>query len=676
MRRPILTAYFSAALVIAALFSAAADIVVLDAFYRPDRMLPEWNYYYSSSYKPGDVPPSPAASGALCVYVKNTGSSSVTISDFTINGQGLANGIRCDTNRQYRCDVYACSVYYPSVRQVLVDAGVPIWWRIDPNPIPAGGTAEIYVRMRNRVITTLACTIVPSSGSAVPVSISVTNNDIPRIAGYAMSSDMSTLYLYLRHPVKGTAPTQILVDGVDKTSGCVMGSDSNLDIVPVRCSLGSSFARGSFHTFQAVYSDGSKATAGLRVFYDNFKCATWGCPPLANDTEKRAELIDRGNHSINLFTAGVGDLSDYLKSAEGKSIMDQYGMKVASYYVDADRIYAYFLCDEPDVGDYNVQTNVAPTVYDRIGCLAQSLWEMARQAKTNYSSVPSMLNVDETYKPSNWYIYGHVADVLSTDPYYSQVLCDVFWKRPWQIPVFTKAIYEYAHAATANAGCEPRRLHVIMNVCRKQETDPARVFRYATPEQHRLEAYYCLAAGAKEFGYWWLSVDPSAYNGLGKRDEPGSAALWREIGLTNAEAGIASQVLVNSCPTVMPISTNPGSLWMRALVSGVDTLVLIGVNDDHANDQAGTIIRQIPNAQASFALPSWLTSPTHVFEVSYKGITDVPYSVTAGSINLNIGRVDVSKMIIVTKNSSLKASLQSIYTSTYLPRIQTIIQVP
>lgn len=652
--------------------SAFGAVEILQAFYRPDRMLPEWNYFYSSAFKPGDTPPTVAASGALCIYVKNTGSSAVTISDVTINGQGLANGIRCDPDKLYRCDVTACSVYYPSVRQVLVDAGVPIWWRVDPNAIPAGGTAEIFVRMRTRVLTTLSVAVLSGTSTVASASIPVTNNNIPRVAGYAMSPDMTKLFLYLRHPVRGTLPTQILVDGVDRTSSCTMAGDSAVEITPVRCNLPSAFVRGSYHVFQAVYSDGSIATTGLRVFYDNFKCATWGSPTLANDTEKHNELVDRGNHSVNLFTVGTGDLSDYLKTTAGGTIMDQYGIKFAPYDPTGSRVYAYFICDEPDVGEYAVKTNVAPTAYDRVGTLAQSLWGMVQQKKANYSHIPSMLNVDETYKPQNWYIYGQLPEVFSTDPYYTQVLCDVFWKRPWQIPIFSKAIYEYAHAASANAGCEPRPLHVIMNTAR-YKTD-TQIFRWGTPEEKRLEAYYCLAAGAKQFGYWWLSVDPT-FEGLGKRTEPGSAALWREIGLINAEAGIASQVLVNSCPAEMSFS-GPGQLWTRALVSGVDTLVLICVNDDHVNDQAGTVVRPIANADLSFSLPGWLTSPTHVFEVDYTGVRDVPYGIATGRMTLNLGRVDLTRMIILTKDNTLKSSIQSQYTGTYASRVQAIMPLP
>jgi len=70
-----------------------------------------------------------------------------------------------------------------------------VWWRVDPNPIAAGGTAQIFVRMRERVLTTLSCSIVGTSGSSVPVSIAITADDVPRVAGYALSSDSTKLYM-------------------------------------------------------------------------------------------------------------------------------------------------------------------------------------------------------------------------------------------------------------------------------------------------------------------------------------------------------------------------------------------------------------------------------------------------------------------------------------------------
>ena len=83
-------------LVLSAL-AASAAIEVLDAFYRPDRMLPEFFYLWSNTYRLGDDPPSYDNSGQLCVYIRNTGTSSVTISDAQLQGISLTQAIGCET---------------------------------------------------------------------------------------------------------------------------------------------------------------------------------------------------------------------------------------------------------------------------------------------------------------------------------------------------------------------------------------------------------------------------------------------------------------------------------------------------------------------------------------------------------------------------------------------------
>lgn len=668
-RRRVHILCLAAVIVLLNALAASAAIEILDATYRPDYERPEFAAFWKDWYNWGDQYVTYQASGALAIYVKNNGSSSVTISDLTINGTGLADGIRCNTTKTYKdgCDLYPCSVYYPSVKQVLVDAGEPIWWRIEPNPVPAGGTAEIFVRMRTRVLTTLSL-VVQSSAGNVSASVTVTNNAAPRIAGIGMSSDSTKAYLYLRHPESGKQPTQVFVDGVDKTSSCTIFGDADFNISPLVCNLGSALGRGTFHCFRAVYSDGSKAVDGLRIYYDDFKYGRWGGPPSSGLDDQLAHLTDMGIHSMNLQVNGWGAIGDAPKTTEGRAIMDQYGIRKAVTDPTADRLYAIFLCDEIDAGDSNVPTNIVPAT---IGALSQDMSNRAQGFKTNYAQYPTMLNLAANFKPYNHYIYGHVPDVLSVDPYYQSRLSDAYWKRPNLRALYSKATYIYAVASSCQAGCEPRRLHVILN-CARDYSDTYGVFRWGTPEEKRVEAYYALAAGAKEIDYWWFTA-AAANEGIGDAKEPGSAALWREMGLIGAEAGIASPLIVNSCPVQTAI-TKPGKLWVRSLVCGVDTLLLICVNDDYVSTEVGTTVRPIKNADVSLDLPDWI-APAGVFEVDYRGVRDVGYDVAGGKINLHLGGVDLTRMIVITGDSTLKSALQSRYTNVYGPRVSQIVSL-
>lgn len=669
--RPLRLALLLAALALLAQHPVSAGLDILHASYRPDWMLPEWNYFYSSSYKPGDVPGARIQGGHICVYLYNNGTSSVTVDDLTINGQGLKNGILCDTSKAYRCDLNACSVYYggSGPRTTLINAGEPVWWRIEPSSIPAGGVGEVVVRMRSTVAGTLSCNVVPTSGSSVPVSISVSGAAAPRIVDHCYQSGTNKLYLYLRHPQKGKVPTAVYLDQNNVTSNCTFAADTDIDVVSVKISLSSALSRGSYHVFRADYDDGSKASFGLRVYSDGFKYATFNAPDLANETEQRDFLLDLARHSVNLLTMGTGSLSDYLKTTAGKAILDQYGIKKSHEEKTTDRLYSIFTCDEPDCGEPSVSSTVAP--YNKTGTLAQSMIYRIRDSyRGSYAIYPTLVNVDGSDCPYNWYTWGHVADMFCHDGYYLSRL-NSSYDEPWRLPFFMKCTWRYASAQTAKVACEPRREHIIMECVRWQEDGTVK--RWPTPAENHIMAYYSIAAGAKELGYWWLvELNNTSDGSNGLADQPGSVALWREMGLVGAELGTVGNLIVNSTPAVFPV-TAPGNLWVRSLVSGVDTIMLICVNDDYTNDQAGTIIRPVQNAQVSFDLPSWLASPTDVFEVNYNGIHDVSSTIAGGKLTMELGKVDVTRMLIITKDSTLRSTLQSLYTSTYGPRVAELM---
>ncbi|MGB9619383.1 MAG: hypothetical protein ACPL7K_03100, partial [Armatimonadota bacterium] len=424
--------------------------------------------------------------------------------------------------------------------------------------------------------------------------------------------------------------------------------------------------------FQAVYDDGSKASDGCRVYYDNFKHGVWGGPSFSSDEEQHQWFHNLERHSINLQKGGQGG---WYKTSDGRAHLAAAGFKFLHEDPSTPDLYSIFLCDEPDAGEGNVPTSVSPY---QVGALAHSLNNLSQSFKTNYARCPTNLNLDGSFKPYNYYVYGHVPDILSVDPYYQTRIVDSYWNPSLAktMPWYRKATYIYAVASTCQAACEPGRLHVILNSCRKHQNDDEahRVFRWATPEEKRIEFYYALAAGAKEIAYWWMTpvgINQDGFSGIGWATEPGSAALWREIGLLGAEAGTVSQLIVNSCPVGTEI-TKPGRLWARVLLSGTSTMLLLCVNDDYACTDTGTTIRSIDNAEVSLDLPDWI-SPNQVFEVDYKGIRDVPYSVANGRIELHLGRVDVTRMIIITDDAALKSALQSVYSATYGPRVAELI---
>lgn len=670
-----------AALVLMAALPASCALEVLDSYYRPDIAVPEYHYFWNSGYAPGNEPPNYILSGALLVYLRNTGPDSVTIDDLLLQGVSLKQAMGCKTSKTYRDGLaYACSIHIPgpspisdAQRQTLIDAGEPIWFRTDPEVLSPGQTAEVYIRMRVRLPQTLSLTVKPLTGANVPVSITVSSNEVPRVAGYAISPSMDRLYLYFRHPQKGKSPTQILLDGQNVTASSTIGADPGMDVIPVVSDLSTPLARGSFHCLQALYDDSTKASAGVRVFSDELQYGIWG--GFNGTTEEyRAHVESMGRHSVNIQFQGAVGVNDYMKSPEGLALMDQLGI----WRINADpgkaygRLYAIFLCDEPDAGDAAVPSTAVPP-YARLGSLAQSLVYRANSYRPTQPTAPNILNVDSTFKPHNWYTYGQLADIFAADPYYQNRLADSYWVRPYQIPIYAKATYIHAVTSVCRAACEPKPFHVILNSTRKQ--DGTKIFRYATPEEKRLEAYYALGGGAKQYSYWWFTpTNPltSTSNGMGSY-EPDAAALWREVGLIGAEVRTAGPVIVRSCPASVAV-TAPGALWTRTLISGLDTIILVCVNDDHANDRAGTTIRPIQHADVIVNLPVWL-DPTHVFEIDYRGVRDIPFSKTAGKLDLQLGKVDITRLVIITSDAALKNALQNLFAAKFGPNAAQLIPI-
>jgi hypothetical protein len=76
----------------------------------------------------------------------------------------------------------------------------------------------------------------------------------------------------------------------------------------------------------------------------------------------------------------------------------------------------------------------------------------------------------------------------------------------------------------------------------------------------------------------------------------------------------------------------------------------------------------ISNATVTATLPSWLQSPT-AFEISASGLSDVSTELIGNQLQLNLGTLDLTRMIVVTTNPELKATLQQRYDQEVAPGV-------
>lgn len=631
----------------------AQPLEPLGAFYRADLPFPEYLPFWRDTTAPQDLAGGVEVGGSLHVLLRNKGATPLGVEDVLLEGISLRRAIAFsqETRKQ---GLHPASLLFsnlpPEQRERLVALGEPVWWRVEPPSIPAQGAGEVFVRLRRRPpVESLRLEVQTSVGS-FPFFVPI-RTDEPRLEGVFFSPNLDRVYLY-PHRLKGTnsRPVRVWMDGGDVTARASMGYDEAVRVTPIVLDLEKPLAPLSFHCFQVAYEDGAMASAGLRAWGDEFAYGMWGARPAREGDFETARryLQDLHDHNINVQMEMIGSpgVQDFLKSEEGQRLLETLGLRLMVNRIgkyNVKRPFAYFLVDEPDCGDYRVES-LPPE--RRIGSLAQALVERSRELRAGDSLTPHLLNVNMTYKPDNWYIYGQLPDIFAADPYYQERLRSAYLEHPERLALYVKPTYVYAVGRICQSACAPKPLHLILNSV--HHIEPGQPFRYATPEEKRVEVYYALAAGAKGISYWWYTPVPP-FVGVGA-DEPQAKALWEEIGRLGREVRAVGPVLMRGCPAALSLQA-PRRLWVRTLLAGLDTLVVICVNEDHANDRWGTVVRPLEEVKVTLRLPAWL-KPRRALEVTPQGFQEVAWEQQGSEVTLNLGTVHLTRLLLLTSSSS------------------------
>ncbi len=674
---------------LAASFMAPAAVLaetdLLDACYRADQPFPR---FYRFWHEPLNLPDDPDAGagqyadkhvlgGSVHVFVRNTGSRSLAIEDILLEGVSLKRGLAFSDQRIKR---KFASIHFADLPEAelnrLVAAGEPVWWKTDPQQIAPGGSGEVMVRLRQRPpVETLRLALKHAGGMkdlAIPI-----RDAHPRMSGISFAADRGRAYLYSQGPGEaGGVPARIIMDGEDITRAATIAHDPAVGQAVAVVRFAKPLAPGSFHCFQVVYEDRLTASAGVRAWADDFAYGMWGGRP-ADESQiglARGYVKDITDHNINVQMPQLGSrgVAAYFKSDAGQRYCKTVGLRKAISdpgKYDTKDAFAYFIHDEPDAGDY-----LAKGVEEgrKVGCLAQ--WAVGRTYKLRAADpvTPQFLNVDGTFKPENWYTYGQLPDIFATDPYYQARLRGTYQRHPHRLALYAKATYIYAVARVARSACTPRPLHVILNAVSHVDKANKWKFRFATPQEKRIEVYYALAAGASGISYWWYTPVGRCYGVGAAASDPQAAALWREIGFLGAEVRTAGPLILRSCPTELPAKVSTPTLWTRCLLAGLDAVVMIVVNEQYANDRVGTVYQPIEEATVTLKLPSWLR-PKDVFEISHEGTQAVTWKPEGSQITMTLGRVELTRLVVICEDPKLRGQLQDLYETRFAAKVARLV---
>ncbi len=647
--------------------AASTPLTVLGVGYQQDKPYSE----YQCLWHDKDYPTTcgvPAATGAnVHAYLRNDGSSAVTVSDVTLAGYSLNKILRAKIIGDHP-PLRSIFYYWDNPPQDIYDAGEPIWYKADPATIPPGGVAQVVVRLRFVPRTRPVSLGIVTSAGTLPVSVPVVA-DSPQLASVGFSPDLKTVYLHWRR-ADGVSPATILMDGRDVTASTTTVSDPTLNFGATALELASPLAAMSYHVFQGVYLDGSTATASTRAWINPFVYGTWGAKPLADGdlAGARAWIDDATNRGVNSLIANMssGGLASLLKTAAGQQYARDRGYGFApdtpGYWTSTPRL--WFIDDEPDAEESNVPCGPGLAIPcgggHTVGILGMSMVKHGEDLRRAYPLAPTMINMANGWKPSSWYTYGQLPDVLGVDSYYQKRLSDTYWYWPQRAPLYRKATVIYATSLALTTAAEPNPTQFLLYS--NQIFQSPNYWPFPTTQSKRIEAYYALAGGAKGMAYWWYKPP----TGLGAGGA-GATALWKEIGLLGNEIRTAAPLLVTSHPVALPVQGSAG-VWVKPLATGIDTLILIAVNDQYYNDPAGFHSTPVANATVTATLPSWISSPT-AFEISASGISDVTADQSGGQLQLSLGTLNLTRMVVVTADPELKATLQQRYDEQVAPRL-------
>lgn len=665
--------------------SALAKVEVIGTYYRADQAYPRYRaFWHEDSNMLDEVeraePPvanNMRLGASLHVYIRNDSDRPLVIEDVKLAGISLNEAI---ANSGQRLRKEFANIYFSKLPhtqlQELIDLGEPVWWKVDPATLAPGRTGEVIVRLREQgAEDSVTIELVGKHGSAefarqVPVKVIPV---APRIAGISFLPGLREMYMYFRHPQeRGLAPARILMDGRDITAQCNIGRDDAISLVPVVVRLPQPLEAGSYHVFAGEYEDGSRALAGVRAWRDDFVYGMFGGKPGSEEQPElgRQYFDDLAAHNFNTQMPQLGSaaVQAFLRDPAGKRYFAERGFRSIPNAIGKwglSNPLAYYVHDEPDCGDDKAKDLPADK---KIGSMARYVIAYGNEIRAKDPAVPQMLNLNMSFKPTNWHTYGQIPDIFSVDPYYQSRLKSAYTTNPERIPLYLKATYVYAVGVLAGTASEPRPVHVILNCVRHVDKQDRRKinFRFATPEEKRIEVYYALAAGAKGLSYWWYSPVVPAY-GVGAatsdKPDPEAAALWREMGLLGAEARTIGPVVLDSCPIDIAVKT-PKNVWVRCLAAGTRTLVLLVVNDDYQNTDKGTAYKPVDDVELAVPLPAWLKNPA-AFEVSPAGIQDVMIQPRPESLRVSLGKLDIARMIVITSDTSLRAQLEGVYSSKF-----------
>jgi hypothetical protein len=584
------------------------------AYWAPDRGTP-YRWFEGAKDLQSFFTDGYLAAGYLYLYVRNDTPAARTATEFALNGRPLEE-----------------------LRQELQ----VIWWRLLPTPLPPGRVGEVMIRLRSPLTETARVRVGFDDGSSVEATVAPQPPPLRiETVGFTAARDQAFLVVERLRNV----PLQLArmwLDGKEVTARCrFLDPTFATGVAPLLLSLGKPLEYGSYHTYRVATTEGMAVACCVRT-YD-------GWVPLGSYGYGTYEEYARNgcNGHNNFGRHGPRDLEVHATLGM-RAVMILGDQAPPDYMVGHPGVFAYGPVDEPDVQDY-FRAQELPSDR-RIGFTAM---EMERRLQLYRTADPhhlTILTLDLTYKPANYYIYGPLADVVNPDCY------------PISLGADASMVREVVETARYGAG--PRPVTFTFQGCFEEPLEAAELAarRFPRPPfagEERLMLYYAIGAGARGlFNY----IHCSEKWGNGKVMSHGSGEypdVWQAIGRVYRELDRVAPLLAQAHPTKLATS-RAGKLTLSTLLAGPEALLLVCINEDYIQEAQAFRVR--PQEEVALDVPvlPWLV-PQRAWRVTEAGFVPLKVRREPRRLRIQLDRLEVAELLLVAADPKILQPLQDRY---------------
>ncbi len=559
------------------------------------------------------VPDAVEYAGSIFVYLKNTTNAPLAITDIALDGKSIGKVWKTDE-----------SFLQPDVRDqyIPVENDLVAWYRVYPNPVPAGGIAEVILRLDSTACEAAQHEVSLTAAGQEPLTAVVSMSEPSFTLEYVgIGENLDELHIYTRS--QAGADMDILRVELD-------GRSAEADIHTVfsgytyaQVKLQDSWQKGSFHAVAIGTADDLRAVL-IRALPSPAPLGIMG-----NNHE--SELQQYANHLFDAtiaFTAvpatsypmlskyGLGGAYIYgrsLKPGEKKREPVYYdNVEQVAPIKEQEALWAYFLEDEPDGRYHN-------TDLPRLS-ISRDVERANQFCRIFDLAHPTYLQIDHGGYPRNLYVYGQIPDYICAHAY-----------------ALGRGIIEPTqdHVLNTQAASRPRPFYYLNDgYCANKE-------REFDPDEMRIEVYTALASGAKSL-QWYPA---HGTNGLLKHPK-----MWNAVGEVN---GILQQVLPLTSigiPVGEPL-VDGGNYLSSCILCGDKAMVVILVNKDFQSTPEQFIRAETPAAAVRVRLPSFMKAAGVVRMRFPGGLPDIPADIKDSTVKFNAAANPVEMLLIYSRES-------------------------